>query len=164
MLHIAIIILILVTFPTVPSTVSAVSPTLSQTINRSHLSTYDFYRCGYTNLGILFSLSLNLSIFNLCTLFKRCPSHHVSPQYLLNFSCCLLSKYYHLLPLLLFLLRLAFIFPTFPSLLSFFLSLFLLYNDLQAILQFTVLRLLLLMLVSFIPLTPGSSVHSIATI
>jgi len=97
-------------------------------------------------------------------LFKRCPNHHVSPQYLLNFSCCLLSKHYHLLPLLLFLLRFAYIFPTFPSLLSFFLSLFLLYNDLQAILQVTILRLLLLMLVSFISNTHVSIAYVITTI
>jgi hypothetical protein len=58
MLHIIIIIRILLMFSTIPSTLSAVSPILCQNINRSHLSTYDFYRCGYTNLGILISLSL----------------------------------------------------------------------------------------------------------
>jgi len=58
MLHITVIIRNLLTFPTIPNTVSAVSPTIWQTINRSYSSTYDFYRCGYTNLGILISLSL----------------------------------------------------------------------------------------------------------
>ena len=106
MLHITIIMLILLTFPTIPNTVSAVSPTICQTINCSHSSTWDFYRCGYTNLGILVSLSFNLSIFNSCRLFKRCPNHHVSPQYLLNFPRRLRSKHYYLLPLLLFSYRL----------------------------------------------------------
>jgi len=109
-LHIAIIILIFLTFPTIRNTVSAVSPTFSQTVNHSHSSTYDFYQCGCTNLGILISLSFNLWIFNSCMLFKRCPNHHVSPQYLLNFSCCLLSKHYHMFPLLLLLIQFAFFF------------------------------------------------------
>jgi len=164
MLHITIIILIFLTFPTFPNTVSAVFPTFCQSIKRSHSSTYHFYRCGYTNWGILLSLRFNLSIFNSCMLFKSCPTHHVSPQWLSNFSCCLLSKHYHLLRLLLFLLRVAFVFPTFPSLLSFFLSLFLLYNDFQDVLQVTNLRFLLLMLVSFISNTHVSSVYSITTI
>ena len=54
MLLITIIIPILLTFPTIPNTVSAVC----HTINHSHSSTYDFYRCSYTNLGILIPLSL----------------------------------------------------------------------------------------------------------
>ena len=142
MLLITIIIPILLTFPTIPNTVFAVSPKIWQTINRSYSSTYDFYQCGYTNWGILISLSFNLSIFNSCTLFKCCPNHHVSPQYLSNFSRCLLSKHYHLISLLLFLLRLAFFSPhvTFTNtVLSFFISFI---QHLQAILQFTILRLL----------------------
>jgi len=80
MLHIAIIIRILLTFPIIPNIVSAVSPILCQTIHRSYSSTYDFYRYGYTNLGILISLSFNLSTFTSSTLFKCCPYHYVSPQ------------------------------------------------------------------------------------
>ena len=164
MLHIAIIILMLLTFPTIPNTVSAVSPTLCQTIHLSHSSTYDFYRCGYTNLGILLFLSLNLSIFNPCTLFKRCPNHHVSPQYLLNFSCCLLPNITTCFLCFSCSYSLLLFFSTFPSLMSSFLPLFLLYNDLQTILHFTILSLLLLMLVSFISNTHVSDVYSIATI
>jgi hypothetical protein len=114
MLHIAIIIRILLTFPRFP-------PTFCQSINRSHSATYDFYRCGYTNGGILISSSFNLSIFNSCMLFK---SPHFSS---VTYKLFLLSafKHYHLLPLLLFLLRLAIVFPLFLHYCrSFFLSLF----------------------------------------
>jgi len=63
MLHITIIIHILLTFPTIPNTVSAVSLTVWQTINHSSSSTYDLYRCGYTSLGILISWSLTFQYF-----------------------------------------------------------------------------------------------------
>jgi len=145
MLHIAIIIFIHLTFPTVPNTVSTVSPTLSQTIHHSCSSTYDFYRCGYTNLGILIFLNFDLSMFNLCMLFKRCPSHHVSSQYLLNFSCCL-SKYYHCFLCFSFSYGLLLFFLLFLHYCrSFFLYVF--YTTVSKL--FTILRLLLLMLVSF---------------
>ena len=143
MLHITIIIHNLLTFPTIPNTVSAVSPTMRQTINRSYSSTYDFYRCGYTNLGILISLSLTcqylthahylnvaqITTFRLSTFqtFLVVCFQNITTCFLcLSFSCGLLL----------------FLFSYF-SFIIFCFSLFLLYNGLQAILQFTILRLLL---------------------
>jgi hypothetical protein len=97
---------------------------MRQTINRSYSSTYDFYRCGYTNLGILISLSLTcqyltharylnvaqITMFLLSTFqtFLVVCFQNITTCFLcFSFSCGLLL-----------------FFPTFPSLFSVFLYFF----------------------------------------
>jgi len=162
MLHIIIIIRNLLTFPTIPNTVSAVSPTIWQIRNHSYSSTYDFYMCGYTNLGILISLSLTcryltharylnvaqISMFllsNFQTFLVVCFQNITTSFLCFSFSCGLL---------LFFLLFLHYF-------LFFSISL---YNGLQAILQFNILRLLLLIPCQWFSDTHVSNVYSLARI